>query len=135
MSTDASGVNGSAACSVAIPDAKKNVPALTREAKELTEKIVAMLPERLPVVEKWEAELTDESRKKLKPAEKKALEAAQVVGTDRLLDGRPEVIRAALHEAGMDQDVFESLHLEATAYRRGAAWAWRSRVSRSMMPK
>jgi len=54
-------------------------------------------------------------------AEKKALEAAQVVGTDRLLDGRPEVIRAALREAGMGQDVFESLHLEATAYRRGSA--------------
>jgi signal transduction histidine kinase len=56
-------------------------------------------------------------------AEKKALEAAQVVGTDRLLDGRPEIIRAALQESGMDQDIFESLHLEATAYRRGAAWA------------
>ena len=56
-------------------------------------------------------------------AEKKALEAAQVVGTDRLLDGRPEVIRTALREAGLRQDVFESLHLEATAYRRGAAFA------------
>jgi type II secretory pathway component PulJ len=56
-------------------------------------------------------------------AEKKALEAAQVVGTDRLLDGRPEVIQAALHDAGMDADVFDELHLEATAYRRGAAWA------------
>ena len=56
-------------------------------------------------------------------AEKKALEAAQVVGTDRLLDGRPEIIRAALRDSGMDQDIFESLHLEATAYRRGAAWA------------
>ncbi len=56
-------------------------------------------------------------------AEKKALEAAQVVGTDRLLDGRPEIIRAALRESGMDQDIFESLHLEATAYRRGAEWA------------
>jgi len=43
-------------------------------------------------------------------AEKKALEAAQVVGTDRLLDGRPEVIQAALHDAGMDADVFEELH-------------------------
>jgi signal transduction histidine kinase len=56
-------------------------------------------------------------------AEKKALEAAQVVGTERLLDGRPEVIRAALRDAGMGHDVFETLHLEATAYRRGAAWA------------
>ena len=55
-------------------------------------------------------------------AEKKALEAAQVVGTDRLLDGRHEVIQAALRDAGMDHDVFETLHLEATAYRRGAAW-------------
>jgi len=56
-------------------------------------------------------------------AEKKALEAAQMVGTDRLLDGRPAVIRAALREAGSDQDVFDTLHLEATAYRRGAEWA------------
>jgi signal transduction histidine kinase len=56
-------------------------------------------------------------------AEKKALEAAQVVGTDRLLDGRPAVIRTALRDAGMGEDVFESLHLEATAYRRGSAFA------------
>jgi mono/diheme cytochrome c family protein len=67
------GHGGTKSSTVEIPDAKKNVPALTSEAKELTEKIIAMLPERLPVVEKWEAELTDESRKKLKPAEKKAL--------------------------------------------------------------
>jgi signal transduction histidine kinase len=60
-------------------------------------------------------------------AEKKALEAAQVVGTERLLDGRPQVIRAALHDAGLGKDVFESLHLEATAYRRGAAFALEAR--------
>jgi signal transduction histidine kinase len=60
-------------------------------------------------------------------ADKKALEAADVVGADRLLDGRPAVIRAALREAGMGQDVFESLHLEATAYRRGAAFALEAR--------
>jgi len=60
-------------------------------------------------------------------AEKKALEAAQVVGTDRLLDGRPEVIRTALREGGLSQDVFQSLHLEATAYRRGAAFAMNGR--------
>jgi signal transduction histidine kinase len=60
-------------------------------------------------------------------AEKKALEAAQVVGTDRLLDGRPQVIRAALRDSGLGQDVFESLHLEATAYRRGAAFALEAR--------
>jgi hypothetical protein len=58
---------------IEIPDAKKNVKALKREAEDLTRKIAAMIPERLPVVEEWEARLTDELRAKLKPAEKKAL--------------------------------------------------------------
>ncbi|HET7747003.1 MAG TPA: HAMP domain-containing sensor histidine kinase [Vicinamibacteria bacterium] len=42
----------------------------------------------------------------------RALQAARAVGTDRLLDGRPVVIAAALREAGLDPDIFETLHLE-----------------------
>jgi hypothetical protein len=67
------GHGGTKTSTLDIPDAKKNVEALKREAKELEAKIIDMLPERLPVVEKWEARLTDELRKKLKPEEKKAL--------------------------------------------------------------
>jgi hypothetical protein len=71
--TEQDGHGGTKSPTVEIPDAKKDVAALTREAKDLEAKIIAMLPERLPVVEKWEKELTEESRKKLKPAEKRAL--------------------------------------------------------------
>jgi signal transduction histidine kinase len=61
-------------------------------------------------------------------AQTRALEAARAVGAERLLDGRPEVIRAALREAGLGQQIFETLHLEAfsprslgrDAERRGA---------------
>jgi signal transduction histidine kinase len=48
-------------------------------------------------------------------ARTKALEAARVIGPERLLDGRPEVIRAALHEGGMAEIQFETLRLEASA--------------------
>jgi hypothetical protein len=67
------GHGGTKTSTIDIPDEKKNVEALKKEAKELEAKIKEMLPERLPVVEKWEARLTDELRKKLKPEEKKAL--------------------------------------------------------------
>ena len=67
------GHGGTKTSTVEIPDARKNVEALKREAAELTQKITAMMPERLSVVVKWEAGLTDEARKKLKPEEKKAL--------------------------------------------------------------
>jgi signal transduction histidine kinase len=49
-------------------------------------------------------------------AQARALEAARILGPDRLLDGRPEVVRAALREAGADP-VFESLHLEGASMR------------------
>ncbi|MFZ4763362.1 MAG: PSD1 and planctomycete cytochrome C domain-containing protein [Roseimicrobium sp.] len=67
------GHGGTKTSTVEIPDAKKNVEALKREAKELDAKLTAMLPERLPVVAKWEGSLTDVSRKKLKAEAKKAL--------------------------------------------------------------
>ena len=50
-------------------------------------------------------------------AQARARDAARVVGTERLVDGRKEVIQAALREAGMQDDIFESLHLEGPASR------------------
>jgi signal transduction histidine kinase len=50
-------------------------------------------------------------------AQARAREAARVVGTERLVDGRPEVVRSALMEAGMSEVIFDSLHLEGPASR------------------
>ena len=50
-------------------------------------------------------------------AQTRAKEAARVVGIERLVDGRAEVIRGALMEAGMPELIFESLHLEGPASR------------------
>jgi signal transduction histidine kinase len=44
-----------------------------------------------------------------------ALQAARAVGPERLLEGRPEAIRAALLVGGLDPDHFESLRLEAAS--------------------
>jgi len=46
-------------------------------------------------------------------ARKRALEAARAVGTERLLEGRPHVIRAALDGAGLQDTQFDTLRLEA----------------------
>jgi len=46
-------------------------------------------------------------------ARAKALQAARVVGPERLLEGRPEVIRTTLAGAGMSELVFDDLRLEA----------------------
>ncbi len=46
-------------------------------------------------------------------ARAKALEAARAIGPERLLEGRPEIIRTALDGAGMEEAVFDSLRLEA----------------------
>ena len=48
-------------------------------------------------------------------ARAQALEAARVVGPERLLEGRPKVVRAALREGGLDDTMFDSLRLEAWA--------------------
>lgn len=45
-------------------------------------------------------------------ARDRALEAAKKVGTDVLLDGRPEVVLPALEQAGYAPETFESLRLE-----------------------
>lgn len=50
-------------------------------------------------------------------AHARARDAARVVGTEGLVDGRKEVVQAALREAGMQDDVFEALHLERPASR------------------
>ncbi len=46
-------------------------------------------------------------------ARKRALEAARAVGTEHLLEGRPQVIRAALDGAGLQDTRFDTLRLEA----------------------
>ena len=46
-------------------------------------------------------------------ARARALEAARVVGTEVLLEGRPKLVRAALRDAGMAEVSFDSLRLEA----------------------
>jgi signal transduction histidine kinase len=48
-------------------------------------------------------------------AQEQALEAARAVGSERLLDGRPEVIVPALKEAGLDWDMFKTLRLEGSS--------------------
>lgn len=48
-------------------------------------------------------------------ARTRALEAARAAGTERLLDGHPEAIRAALQEMGMGDVLFDSLRLEASS--------------------
>jgi len=48
-------------------------------------------------------------------ARARALEAARVVGTERLLDGRAEAIQAALQREGMGDRVFDTLRLEASS--------------------
>ena len=50
-------------------------------------------------------------------AQQQAQEAAQVVGLDRLLDGRPQVVQPALRDAGIGDDVFVTLHLEGSSPR------------------
>jgi signal transduction histidine kinase len=52
----------------------------------------------------------------------KAREAARALGFERLLEGRPDVINALLAEAGVGENMFESIHLEAaTVLDRRAA--------------
>jgi signal transduction histidine kinase len=50
-------------------------------------------------------------------AQARAKDAGRVVGSEGLVDGRKEVIQAALRAAGMPDDIFESLHLEGPASR------------------
>jgi signal transduction histidine kinase len=48
-------------------------------------------------------------------ARAKALQAAKALGAERLLDGRPDVIEAALVDAGIGSGIFEVLRLEASS--------------------
>ena len=50
-------------------------------------------------------------------AHAKALEAARAVGTETLLDGRLQAVRQALAGSGLDESMFEALHLEAPSIR------------------
>jgi signal transduction histidine kinase len=56
-------------------------------------------------------------------AQSKALEAARAIGAERLYDGRPHVVQAALKEAGLDPEMFSTLRLEgASPGRRLREW-------------
>jgi signal transduction histidine kinase len=55
-------------------------------------------------------------------AHDRALEAAHVVGTQRLLEGRWDQIRTALVASGMDAGMFDSLRLETSSPSRFRAW-------------
>ena len=48
-------------------------------------------------------------------ARAKALEAARQVGPAALVNGRPEVVQAALERAGLERDMFETLRLEGAS--------------------
>ena len=72
-------------------------------------------------------------------AQARAREAARMVGTDRLVDGRQEVIRSALMEAGMSEVIFDSLHLEGPAsvlivkHRAAKAQAGKEEMPRALI--
>jgi signal transduction histidine kinase len=55
-------------------------------------------------------------------AHAKALEAARVLGPERLLEARPAEIRARLKQAGFGDPVFDSLHLEVSSKRSIPGW-------------
>jgi signal transduction histidine kinase len=48
-------------------------------------------------------------------ARERVIEAAKVLGPERLLEGRSEVVDAALEQAGMGENMFETLRLEASS--------------------
>jgi signal transduction histidine kinase len=66
--------------------------------------------------------LADVEKDLARAAQAKALEAAHVIGWERLLDGRDHVIAVALESAGMDAEVFDRLHLEGGSSLR-RQWA------------
>ena len=62
--------------------------------------------------------LADIEKDLARAAQAKALEAAQAVGWERLLDGREHVIAVALESAGLDGHIFDTLHLEGASSPR-----------------
>jgi signal transduction histidine kinase len=56
-------------------------------------------------------------------AHAKALQAARLLGAERLLEARPAEIRARLADAGLGDPVFESLHLEVSSPRAEPGWS------------
>ncbi len=65
-------------------------------------------------------------------AQARALEAAQAVGWERLLDGRGHVIALALESAGLDAHIFDTLHLEGASSPRRH---WTPEANRSQSPR
>ncbi len=59
--------------------------------------------------------LADVEKDLARAAQAKAVEAAQAIGWERLLDGREHVIAVALESAGLDGHIFDTLHLEGAS--------------------
>ena len=59
--------------------------------------------------------LADIEKDLARAAQAKAVEAAQAIGWERLLDGREHVIAVALESAGLDGHIFDTLHLEGAS--------------------
>ncbi len=67
------GHGGTKTSTLVIPDAKTDAVALATERKNLEKKLAEILPARLPAIAQWEATLTPEVKKKLKPPVAKAI--------------------------------------------------------------
>src|SRR6185503_18745308 len=77
--------------------------------------------EKMSKTKRAESELYYIEKELRRTSQQKAQEAAQVVGLDRLIDGRPQVVQPALLDAGIGDDVFETLHLEGSSPRAVSA--------------
>ena len=62
--------------------------------------------------------LADIEKDLTRAAQAKAMEAAQAIGWELLLDGRAHMITLALESAGLDGDIFETLHVEGASSPR-----------------
>jgi hypothetical protein len=67
------GHGGTKTSTLVIPDAKTNPAALAAEKKSLEKKLAEILPARLEAIAQWEATLTPEVKKQLKPPVAKAV--------------------------------------------------------------
>jgi signal transduction histidine kinase len=92
---------------VLLPSAALSLLTFNSVPKSAESLKIGMLNQAEMVLKWWERDLE-------MAAQAKALEAARIVGTDRLLVGHPEMIEKALDEAGLG-GVFTSLRLEASS--------------------
>jgi hypothetical protein len=76
--------------------------------------------------------LADIERDLARAAQARAIDAAQAVGWERLLDGREHVIAIALQTAGLDGYIFDTLHLEGAS---SPLRNWIPEAGRSQSPR